>query len=176
VQLLQLPLSTRQANVEPDSLAVNANVGVASLVVPPGLELIVVFGAVVSAGVVSTVNVDVAGLASVLPAPSVARTENVWLPSASVLAVYGLVQLVQLPLSIRHANVEPDSVEVNAKAGVASLVVPLGLELMLVSGGVVSAGGGVTGVDDPPSMRAPMLAPSLAAPIPLLPAARAKPV
>jgi hypothetical protein len=84
VQLLQLPLSMRQVNVEPDSVVVNANVGVASPVVPLGLELMLVPGAVVSAGVVSIVNVAVAGLASVLPAPSVARTENVWLPSLSV--------------------------------------------------------------------------------------------
>ena len=43
-------------------------------------------GAVVSAGgAVLTVNVRVAGEASMLPAASVARTENVWLPSASEL-------------------------------------------------------------------------------------------
>jgi hypothetical protein len=39
---------------------------------------------VVSGAVVSTLNETVAGLASVLPALSVARTENVWLPSASL--------------------------------------------------------------------------------------------
>jgi hypothetical protein len=40
---------------------------------------------VVSGAAVSTVQVYVAGLASVLPAESVARTRKVWDPSASAL-------------------------------------------------------------------------------------------
>ena len=85
---VQVPPSTRHSNVEPDSLAVNVNVGDPSLVLPLGPPVIDVFGAVVSAGgagVVSTVNERVAGVASTLPAASMARTENVWAPSASEL-------------------------------------------------------------------------------------------
>src|SRR5207253_9808306 len=77
-QAVQLPLSMRHSKVEPLSDELNVNVGV---VLPEGLEgfeSIVVFGAVRS-----TVQVWVAGEASVLPAASVARTSNVWLPSAS---------------------------------------------------------------------------------------------
>ena len=64
------------SNVEPPSVEVNVNVGVLSLVVPSGGDVIVVFGAAVS-----TVNVRDAGVASVLPAASVARTSNVCDPS-----------------------------------------------------------------------------------------------
>ena len=48
VQVAHEPVSTRHWNVEPLSLAVNANVGVVSLVGPVGPEPIVVSGAVVS--------------------------------------------------------------------------------------------------------------------------------
>ena len=61
----------------------NANVGVASLVVPVGPDVIDVAGAVVSGTL--TVNVRVAGEASVLPAASVALTPKVWLPAPSEL-------------------------------------------------------------------------------------------
>ena len=43
---VQLPPSTRQSKVEPGSVALNANVGVASFDGSDGLESIVVFGAV----------------------------------------------------------------------------------------------------------------------------------
>ena len=82
----------------------------------------------------------VAGEASVLPAASVARTLTVWPPSASAGVVHGLVHAVQAPLSTRHVNVEPASVEVKPNAGVASLVGPLGPEVIVVSGAVVSDG------------------------------------
>ncbi len=58
--------------------AENVNDGAVSPVVPVGPVLIVVSGAAVS-----TVNVRVAGVGSMLPAVSVARTENVCAPSAS---------------------------------------------------------------------------------------------
>ena len=56
------------------------NEGEASLVVPEGPVLIVVFG-----GVVSTVKLREAGVWSVFPTASVARTSRVWSPSASEL-------------------------------------------------------------------------------------------
>ena len=64
--------SSLQANVELASVAVKPNDGDATFVDPAGPLLIVVSGAAVS-----TVNARVAGLASTLPAGSVARTESV---------------------------------------------------------------------------------------------------
>ena len=75
-----------------------------------------------------------------LPAASVARTLTVWAPSLSAGVVHGLVHAFQAPLSTRHANVEPASVEVKANVAVASLVGSFGPEPMVVSGGVVSDG------------------------------------
>jgi len=72
------PSSTRQANVEPASLAEKVNVGVASFVRPDGPLSMVVFGAAVS-----TVKLCDAGVASTFPAGSVARTSKLWAPSAS---------------------------------------------------------------------------------------------
>ena len=46
------------------------------------LGLAGVFVSVVSGAVRSTVQVKLAGVASVLPAPSMARTGKVWLPAA----------------------------------------------------------------------------------------------
>ena len=80
----QLPLSRLHWNVEPASLELKANEALLVVIVPEGPPSSVVSGAVVSAGgagVVSTVNERVAGVASVLPAASVARTEKVWAPS-----------------------------------------------------------------------------------------------
>ena len=65
-------------SVEPAWSAENANVGVASFVGPDGPLSIVVCGAAVS-----TVKLRDAGVASTFPAGSVARTSNVWAPSAS---------------------------------------------------------------------------------------------
>ena len=64
--------SSLHSNVEPGLELVNANDGDALFVVPVGPLVIVVSGAAVS-----TVNERVAGVASTLPAASVARTENV---------------------------------------------------------------------------------------------------
>jgi hypothetical protein len=77
VQLAYVPVvalgpSSLHSNVAPVSVEENVYEGEATFVVPAGPVLIVVSGAVVS-----TVNARVAGLASTLPTPSVARTENV---------------------------------------------------------------------------------------------------
>ncbi len=64
--------SSLHSNVAPGLAAENVNDGDAPFVGPDGPVLIVVSGAIVS-----TVNVRVAGVASTLPAASVARTENV---------------------------------------------------------------------------------------------------
>ena len=72
-------------------------------------------------------------------ATSVARTSNVCVPSARAgERVSGLEHALQLPPSIRHANVEPGSLELNEKAGVAWPDGLPGLESIVVSGGPVS--------------------------------------
>ena len=163
VQSAHDPESTRHSKTELLSLDVNANVGVVSLVVPVGPEEIVVSGAVVSGGgAVSTVNERVAGDASVLPATSVARTDTECAPSPSAAVVHGLVQSAHDPESTRHSKTELLSVDVKANVGVVSLVVPVGPEEIVVSGAVVSAGGG--GVL--PLTRMPRSLPSLALALP----------
>jgi hypothetical protein len=79
VQLAAAPPSIVQLNV-PASVEVNEKFAVVLLVGLVGCAVIVVFGATVS-----IVQVKLAGVASVLPAASVARTWNVWLPSASAV-------------------------------------------------------------------------------------------
>jgi hypothetical protein len=74
------PVSREHWNVELASLDENVNVALVLAVVPLGPELMVVFGAVVSAWMVQ---LRVAGVPSLLPARSVARTRNVRKPAAS---------------------------------------------------------------------------------------------
>src|SRR6185437_2661092 len=81
----------------------------------------------------------VAGLGSVLPAGSVARTSKTWAPEARSLAgVWLLPAPEQGPNgaeSKRHWKLEPGSEEEKPKVGVASLVEPEGPESIVVSGG-----------------------------------------
>jgi hypothetical protein len=77
VQLAYVPVaapgpSSLHSNVDPVSELEKPKDGDALFVVPLGPESIVVCGAAVS-----TVNDRVAGVGSTLPAPSVARTQNV---------------------------------------------------------------------------------------------------
>src|SRR4051794_2630348 len=99
-----------------------------------------VVGAVIATvgGPRSIDHVWLAGVASLFPAASVARTSKVWLPSASAAVVCGLVQALQLPPSTRHSNVEPASDEWNVNAGVAVLSSAGGAESIVVSGAVRS--------------------------------------
>ncbi len=80
--------SSLHSNVEPAFVEVKANDGDATFVGPVGPDVIDVSGAAVS-----TVNDRVAAVASRLPAASVARTENVYAPSASGPTARGDVQL-----------------------------------------------------------------------------------
>ena len=114
------------------------NDGEALFVVPVGPPVIVVSGAVVS-----TVNDRDAGVASTLPAASVARTRNVYTPSASEPRMRGDVQGPNEPTaapgpSSRHSNVEPASVEENVNVALLTLIVPVGPPVIVVSGAVVS--------------------------------------
>ena len=86
---------------------------------------------------VSTVIERLAGVASALPATSVARASKLCAPSASAAVVCGEVQAAKAAASTRHSNDDPAS-EANENVGVLSLVVPLGPAVIVVSGGVVS--------------------------------------
>jgi hypothetical protein len=97
---------------------VKVKLAVVSLVGSAGPAVIDVLGAAVS-----TVHVNVAGLASVLPTPR-------W--------ACGLVQAVKAPASSLHSKVLPVSVDVNEKLAVVALVGVAGLEVIAVSGAVPS--------------------------------------
>ena len=132
------PASTLHSNEAPASLEAKVKDGVWSLPGESGSPMMVVVGATVS-----TVKVACAGVASVLPAASVARTSKVWEPSFSDAVVCGEVQLPQPPgplPSRRHSKLEPDSEELNAKSGVALLVRPpaAGPLVIVVWGAVAS--------------------------------------
>src|SRR5215216_531536 len=85
--------------------------------------------------VASTVQDALSGVASVLPAPSVARTSNVCGPSARPLKVAGLVQELKPAPSSEHSKVLPDSSAVKPKVASELAVRPEGPEVMVVSGG-----------------------------------------
>ena len=133
VQLANVPASISHSSVEPASVEVNENVGVESVVVPVGPDVMVVSGAVVS-----TVKARLAGEASTLPAASIARTSNVCGPSLSADVVNGVVQAAKVPASTRHWKVESAWLEVKENVGVLSFVGPDGPAVIVVSGGVVS--------------------------------------
>src|SRR5438128_7044753 len=84
------------------------------------------------------VHVKLAGVASTLPAGSVARTWKVWLPSASALWLCGLVQAANAAPSSLHSKVLPALVAVKLKLALVLLVRTGGLAVIVVSGAVVS--------------------------------------
>ena len=92
------PPSNRHWNVPPVSVETKANVAWVPATVPLGPEVIVVSGAAVS-----TVHAREAGVGSVLPARSTARTSKVWLPSPSPDTVAGDVQAAKAAPSRRHS-------------------------------------------------------------------------
>jgi len=128
------PPSSWHSVVLPASVAWNANVADVWLVGLAGV--LVIDGA--GGGAVSTTQVKLAGVASVLPAASVAVTVNVWLPAARPLYEAGLVQAAAAPPSRTHWNVEPASVEWNVKEAEVELVGLVGPLSITVSGATVS--------------------------------------
>ena len=96
-QSAKAPPSSRHSKPGPASEARNEKLAFAEFDATGGAEVTVVF-----AGVVSTVKRNEAGVASTLPATSIARTSNVYVFSASGPSVSGLVSVVQ------RAAVEPD--------------------------------------------------------------------
>jgi hypothetical protein len=141
------PESSLHWKLEPLSEAEKPKLASVEVVVEAGPLLIVVSGAVVSVGgvVVCTVQTCDAGLASVLPEPSVARTEKVCEPTARELSALGEEQEAQEFESSLHWKLEPPSEAEKAKLALVDAVVPEGPETIVVWGAVVSAGGVGTG-------------------------------
>ena len=83
-------------------------------------------------------HVRVAGDASRLPAASAARTASTWVPGEREVTVCGEAHEAYAPPSNRHSNVPPVSVETNANVAWAPATVPLGPEVIVVSGAAVS--------------------------------------
>src|SRR3954454_24231625 len=105
-QVAKAVVSTRHWKLEPASVDANENVGVLSLLgVTSGVS-------VVSGATVSMTKVCDAGVASWLPAASVARTSKVCVPSVSAAVVNGVAQLAKAAVSTRHWKLDPVSVEV----------------------------------------------------------------
>jgi hypothetical protein len=99
-------------------------------------------GAVVGEGQAEdaeTVHWWVAGVGSVLPAGSVARTWKSCRPGASPVYGRGEVHAVKGAPSRAHSNVDPVSLAEKMNVAVVMLVGWSGRESMVVSGGVVSA-------------------------------------
>jgi hypothetical protein len=119
--------------VLPPSVDVKLKPAVVAFVGFGGLAVIEVSG-----GAASIVQVYPAGVGSVLPAGSVARTWKVWLPVESPEYAFGLVQIEKPPPSSWHWNVLPPSVDVKLKLAAAEFVGLRGLSVMNVSGGPVS--------------------------------------
>lgn len=87
----------------------------------------------------TTVNVRAAGLGSVFPASSTARTRKVWFPRSSACRVLGDLHGLKGAPSSEHSKVERFSLELNLKVGVRSRVLPPGPAVMVVSGACESS-------------------------------------
>ena len=128
----QAPVSSLHSKLAAVSVAENEKLAALEATVPDGPVTIDVSG-----GVVSTVQLRVAGDGSTLPAASTARTDHVCDPSDNPLSARGDAHPTQAPASRRHSK-EPDSVEENAKVAAPEATVPDGPAVIDVSGGVVS--------------------------------------
>jgi hypothetical protein len=85
----------------------------------------------------SIVQVRLAGEASVLPAASVALTWNVCPPVDKLEYAFGELQVLKLPPSRAHSNVDPSSLEEKVNDALVDVEVG-GSEVIVVCGGVVS--------------------------------------
>ncbi len=88
----------------------------------------------VSGAVVSTVRTRVAGLGSVFPASSVARTAKVCSPSSSFVYACGEEHFCQGPPSSRQLKVECGSLEANPNEASAETTGPDGPDVIVVWG------------------------------------------
>lgn len=120
-------------NVEPASVEVKVNVETLELLFAGGPLVMVVSGRTVS-----MVHVYEAGVASTLPAGSMARTWKVCEPSASAPVANAEVQALNAEPSTLHWKVEPACVAVKENEDVAEFEMSGGCAVMVVSGGIVS--------------------------------------
>ena len=98
-------------------------------------------------GGASIVQRQSAGVASTLPAASVARTSKTCSPGARPLYAAGELHAAHVAPSRRQANVAPDSLAENANDALVACVGVAGPVAIVVSGGVVSAGAGAATVN-----------------------------
>src|SRR5437764_12291354 len=98
----------------------------------------------------TTVHVTTAGLASVLPARSDARTWNVWSPGARPVKIAGDEHGANGAASRLQANDAASSAVKSKRAPSAEPFGDEGCEVIVVSGGVTSA---VTVVEAVPTLR-----------------------
>jgi hypothetical protein len=132
VQAAYAPPSIRHSKVAVASAEEKLTDAEVVLISLAGAEEIVVSGAVWS-----TTTVSVAGVASVFPAVSVARTLIVCDPSERPVYVFGLVQASYAPSSSLQANVAPASEE-KVRDALVLLVGVVLVSVAVVSGAVVS--------------------------------------
>jgi hypothetical protein len=92
----------------------------------------------VSGGVESTVHVRLAGVASVFPTGSLARTSKVCEPWPRPETERGDEHAAQAPASRRHSNPAPASEAVNSNVADVACVTPDGPAVRVVAGGVAS--------------------------------------
>ena len=92
----------------------------------------------VSGGARSIVQVLVAGVASTLPAVSIARTENVWDPLPSSVNDAGDVQAAKEAESSLHSNVADPSPDVKENEAAPLFTTEGGCAVSVVSGAAVS--------------------------------------
>ena len=131
-QAAHAPASSEHSNVEPASSALKVNVALVADVLAGGAPPpSVVCGAVVSG---SIVHVRTAGVASTLPAASVARTRSSRAPSDSPVYVFGELQAANAAPSSEHSNVEPGSLEDSVNVALRDVVVVAGPPAIDVSG------------------------------------------
>src|SRR5687768_13092674 len=132
------PPSSEQENVEPCSSAVKANVAFVVFVSAAGApEPSVVCGAVVSGGV-ATVQLKLAGVASVLPSASLARTAKVCAPTARPVYWTGVSHSANAAPSSEHSNVESTSLAAKVNVTLVADVGSSGADEMDVSGGTAT--------------------------------------
>src|SRR4051812_44671131 len=102
----------------------------------------------------ATANERVAGVGSSTPSGLIDATEKTCPPCASGAGANGVAHATGM-LSIRQRNVEPATVDVNAKLGVEFHVVPVGPRVIVVSGGPAIVNVAACGALALPRCRAP---------------------
>ena len=117
LQALKAAPSSEHSNVEPASSELKPKLAVVLELAAPGFAPIVVCGALTSYS-----QVWLAGVASTLPAPSIARTDSVCSPDSRPSGRNGVSHSAYAAPSSEHSNVTSASLEPNVK--VASRVGP----------------------------------------------------